>query len=168
MGLSGGNLTPENAEWRSYLADDPDTITRILDGMRRIAVIGIKTADSGGPAYSIPAYLLRHGYDVVPVPVYYPEVTEILGIPVHRSLSTVVPPADMVQLFRRSHDVPKHLDEILAAKPKAVWMQQGIWNDEVAEALARAGIHVIQDHCMQVELSHRHNHGPVVCDINTR
>lgn len=168
MGVSGGNLTSDNAEWRAYLEDDPDTITRILDAMKRVAIIGIKTADSGAPAYTVPAYLHRHGYDVVPVPVYYPEVSEILGVPVHRSLSTVIPPADVVVLFRRSHDVPKHLDEILAAKPRVVWMQQGIYNDEVAEVLARAGIHVIQDHCIQVELSHRRNHGPVVCNINTR
>ena len=81
-----------------------------------------------------------------------PNVSEILGVPVHRSLATVLPPADVVQIFRRPADVPQHLDDILAAKPRVVWMQLGIRNDAVAEALARAGIHVIQNRCLQVEL----------------
>lgn len=168
MGVSEGNLTTAPEEWRGRLASDPATITDILSRMRRIAVIGIKTAEAGGPAHNVPAYMQRRGFDIVPVPVYFPEVTEILGAPVHRSLRTVIPPADVVQLFRRSHDVPKHLDEILAAQPRVVWMQSGIYNDAVAETLARAGIHVIQDHCMQVEWSMRKDLRPVSCDIPSR
>ena len=117
-----------------------------------MAVIGIKTPEAGGPAYTVPAYMQQVGFEIVPVPVYYPDVTEILGVPVHRSLATIDPPVDMVQLFRRSEDVIKHVDEILAAEPSVVWMQLGIRNDEAAERLARAGIFVVQDHCTYVEL----------------
>ena len=159
MDVSDGKLMPEGEEWRANLAHDSATITRILSSTKRIAVIGIKTAAAGGPAYTVPAYLQQRGFDIVPVPVYYPDVTEILGVPVHRSLATIEPPADLVQLFRRSEDVPLHLDEILAAEPLVVWMQLGIRNDVVAEALARAGIHVIQNRCMQVELHRRDSEG---------
>ncbi|MCU0635426.1 MAG: CoA-binding protein [Gemmatimonadaceae bacterium] len=132
-----------------------EDITRLLERARRIAVIGIKTPESGQPAYGVPAYVQQAGYEIIPVPVYYPDVTELLGAPVHRSLATVAPPIDIVQLFRRPDDVPKHLDELLAARPAAVWMQLGIRHEQVAEALARAGIDVVQDHCMKIELMAR-------------
>jgi hypothetical protein len=93
------------------------------------------------------------GYEIVPVPVYYPEVTEILGKPVVRKLADVGRPIDMVNVFRRPNDIPPHVDDILAAKPKSVWFQLGIRNDEAAEKLARAGIKVVQDRCLMVEES---------------
>ena len=85
------------------------------------------------------------------MPVYYPQVTEILGQPVYRKLVDVPNDVDMVNVFRRSEDVPAHLDDILAKKPKAVWMQSGISNDDVAKTLAQAGIKVVQDRCLMVE-----------------
>ena len=62
---------------------------------------------------------------------------------------------DMVNVFRRPHRVPDHIDDILAKKPKSVWMQLGIRNDEAAERFARAGISVVQDRCLMVELRQR-------------
>jgi uncharacterized protein len=117
-----------------------------------VAVIGIKPAEVGGPAFYVPERMQQAGYEIVPVPVYYPDVREILGEPVHRSLRTITPRVDMVQLFRRPADVPRHLEDILAAKPDVVWMQLGIRHVDVAEALARAGIDVVQDRCLKVEL----------------
>ncbi|HEY0931086.1 MAG TPA: CoA-binding protein [Gemmatimonas sp.] len=145
-------VTPESEDWRARLLSTPEQIDHVLAQVKRVAVIGIKPKDVGGPAHTVPAYMQQVGYDIVPVPVYYPEVTEILGAPVHRSLATIDPPADMVQLFRRSEDVPKHIDEILAAEPSVVWMQLGIRNDEAAERFARAGMWVVQDRCTYVEL----------------
>jgi uncharacterized protein len=81
----------------------------------------------------------------VPVPVYYPEVYEILGEPVYRTLAEIPDPVDLVNVFRRPHHIPPHLPDILAAHPRVVWMQLGIGHDEVAEVLARAGIKVVQD-----------------------
>jgi predicted CoA-binding protein len=149
------NLTKDTPGWRDHLVDNGEGITRILSDVRRVAVLGIKPPDVDGPAYSVPAMLQEHGLDVVPVPVYYPDVTEILGKPVHRSLATVDPPADMILLFRRSDDIPEHVEEILAAKPRVVWMQQGIRNQEVAEQLAHAGIDVVQNRCIRTEIYRR-------------
>ncbi len=151
--MDGGQST--HADWRSHLLTSDEAITLLLDTAYRVAVIGIKTEDSGQPAHGVPAYVQRAGFEIVPVPVYYPDVTEILGVPVHRTLGTVPGPIDIVQLFRRPVDIPKHVDEILAARPRAVWMQLGIRHDAVAEQLARAGIDVVQDHCMKIELMAR-------------
>lgn len=147
-------VTTTDAPWRALLLESRESRLALLQTVKRIAVVGIKTAEVGGPAYDVPAYLQRAGYDIVPVPVYFPDITEILGEPVHRSLATVDPPAELVLLFRRSHDVPKHLDELLAARPRAVWMQLGIRNDAVAEVLAANGIAVVQDHCTKIDLFH--------------
>lgn len=149
-------LTRPEHEWRSRLVTQAAALDGVLASVHRIAVVGIKPEEVGGPAYEVPAYLQRVGYDVVPVPVYYPEVTAILGVTVQRALRTVTPPADMVLLFRRSRDVATHLDELLAVAPRVVWMQQGIEHHEVAEALARAGTTVVQDRCAMVE--HRRAH----------
>ena len=143
---------PPDHDWRAHLIDDDTGIALLLARTHRIAVLGIKTADTGQPAYYVAHYAQRAGYDVVPVPVYYPEVTEILGQPVFRTVAAVAPPVDMVNVFRRPLDIPAHVDDILAARPTSVWFQLGIRNDAAAERLARAGIDVVQDRCLLVEL----------------
>jgi uncharacterized protein len=144
----------DNDDWRTHLVEDDAGIARILDGTRRIAVLGIKI-DADQPAYYVPEYAQLAGYDVVPVPVYYPDVTEILGKPVYRTITAVPGSIDMVNIFRRSRDVAEHIDDILSKKPKFVWLQLGIRNDEAAERLARAGIDVVQDRCLMVEMRRR-------------
>jgi uncharacterized protein len=144
--------TPDaGLDWRSHLIEDSDGIRRILDETRRIAVIGIKT-DPDQPAYYVPEYAQNAGCEIVPVPVYYPDVTEILGERVYRKVADVPGAVDMVNIFRRSFDVPPHVDDIIAKKPKSVWMQLGIRNDAAAERLAKAGIDVVQDRCLMVEM----------------
>jgi len=138
--------------WQDNLIDDDEGLRSLLTDTKSIAVLGIKTeAQSGQPAFYVPQYLDRAGFHVVPVPVYYPDVTHILGKPVYRRLQEIPFPIDLVNVFRRSHDVEPHLDDILAAGPKAVWMQSGIRHDVVAEKLAKAGIKVVQDRCLMVE-----------------
>ncbi len=140
------------SDWQRNLISSREGIARIVRDARRIAVLGMKTeAQRGQPAFSVPEYMARAGYDIVPVPVYYPDVTEILGRPVYRSVSAVPGPVDMVNVFRRSKDIPPHVADILAARPRVVWFQLGIVNDEAAETLARAGIEVVQDACLLVE-----------------
>jgi hypothetical protein len=141
-------------DWRRHLIDDEAGLTRVIDEARRIAVLGIKI-DPEQPAYFVPEYAQRAGFEIVPVPVYYPQVTEILGEPVYRTISAVPGDVDMVNVFRRSHAVPPHVDDIIAKHPKSVWMQVGIRNDAAAERLARAGIDVVQDRCLLVELRRR-------------
>jgi predicted CoA-binding protein len=144
--------TAPDESWQAHLIEDDDAVARLLGRTRRIAVLGIKTADSGQPAYYVPLYAQKAGYEVVPVPVYYPEVQEILGQPVCRTVAAVSPPADMVNVFRRAKDIPAHVDDMIAAQPASVWFQLGIRNDAAAERLARAGIDVVQDRCLLVEL----------------
>ncbi|MGH7444761.1 MAG: CoA-binding protein [Longimicrobiales bacterium] len=124
----------------------------VLRSAKRVAVIGIKPESrSAQPAYYVPKYLQDAGYEIVPVPVYYPEVTEILGEPVYRSLAEVPGAIDLVVVFRRSHDVAQHVDDILTSRPAAVWLQLGIRNDDAAARWAAAGIKVVQDRCSMVE-----------------
>jgi predicted CoA-binding protein len=140
-------------DWRSHLIDDDAGIARVLDDTRRIAVLGIKV-EATQPANYVPAYAQRVGLEIVPVPVYYPEVTEILGERVYRRVADVPGSLDMVNVFRRPKDIPAHLDDIIAKKPKVVWFQLGIRNDDAAERLAKEGIDVVQDRCLMVELQH--------------
>lgn len=124
----------------------------ILRDARRIAVLGIKPASKADqPAYYVPEYMQSAGYTVVPVPVYFPEATSILGEPVYRTLAAVPGEVDLVLVFRRPGDIPPHVDDILAKRPRAVWLQSGIRNDAVAERLVAAGIAVVQDRCAMVE-----------------
>jgi predicted CoA-binding protein len=137
--------------WRGHLLDRPEQIKRLLENTHRIAVLGIK-ADPAQPAHYVPDYAQRAGYEIVPVPVYYPELTEMLGEKVYRKLSDIPGEIDMVNVFRRPKDIPAHVDDIIAKRPRSVWFQLGITNDEAAEKLAQAGIDVVQDHCLLVEL----------------
>jgi uncharacterized protein len=137
--------------WRGHLLERPEQIKRLLENTNRIAVLGIKP-DPAQPAHYVPDYAQRAGYEIVPVPVYYPELTDMLGAKVYRKLSDIPGEIDMVNVFRRPKDIPAHIDDIIAKKPRSVWFQLGITNDEAAETLARAGIDVVQDHCLLVEL----------------
>ncbi|HMU34316.1 MAG TPA: CoA-binding protein [Pyrinomonadaceae bacterium] len=129
-----------------------DQIRELLTETKRIAVLGIKPeSHSTQPAFYVPKYMSDAGYEIIPVPVYYPEVTEILGQPVYRDITKVPGEIDLLNIFRKSSDLSKHTFDIVAKKPKAVWFQLGITNDEVAERLADAGIKVVQDLCLMVE-----------------
>jgi uncharacterized protein len=141
-------------DWKRNLIEDGAAVAQLLRETKSIAVLGIKPeSHSDQAAFYVPAHMQGAGYEIVPVPVYYPEVTEILGKPVVRKLADIGRPVDMVNVFRRPSDIPPHIDDILAAKPKSVWFQLGIRNDAAAEQLARAGIKVVQDRCLMVEES---------------
>jgi predicted CoA-binding protein len=135
-----------------FLIDDDKGLRQLLAATRRVAVLGIKTeAHTEQPAFYVPSYLDRVGIEVVPVPVYYPEVTTILGKKVYRRLVDVPGDIDLVNVFRRPRDLMAHVDDILAKRPRAVWLQTGIRHDTVATCLASAGIYVVQDRCLMVE-----------------
>ncbi len=145
--------TTSGADWRARLIDSTEEVRALLRRSRRIAVLGIKPETRADqPAYFVPAYTTEAGFEVIPVPVYYPDVTTILGQPVYRRLVDAPGDIDIVNVFRRPEHVPPHVDDILAKRPRAVWMQLGIRNDDAAERLARAGIEVVQDRCLKVEL----------------
>jgi len=137
---------------RNIISDDESQVAELLRTTRRVAVLGIKTAaQSGQPAYYVPETLQARGLEIVPVPVYYPEATEILGQRVYRNVSDVPGAIDIVDVFRRAPDVAAHVDDILAKQPRAVWLQSGIRDDASAERLAAAGILVVQDRCLMVD-----------------
>jgi predicted CoA-binding protein len=139
-------------DWKTNLINDNTGIDALLRDTKTIAVLGIKPESHAGQAgHYVPAHMAQAGYEIIPVPVYYPEVTEILGQPVVRSLAAIGRPIDMVNVFRKPSDIPPHVDDIIAAKPKSVWFQLGIRNDEAAKTLAEAGIKVVQDRCLMVE-----------------
>lgn len=139
-------------DWQANLITTGEGIADLIRSTKTIAVLGIKPeSHADQAAYYVPAHMLSAGYDVIPVPVYYPEVTEILGRRVFRKLTDIGRPIDMVNVFRRPGDIPPHVDDIIAAKPKSVWFQLGIRNDDAARRLAEAGIKVVQDRCLMVE-----------------
>ncbi|MBU8899510.1 CoA-binding protein [Corallococcus sp. M34] len=127
-------------------------VEKVVKGARRVAVLGIKTEQHADqPAFYVPRYLAEAGVEVVPVPVYYADVTHILGKPVYRRLVDIPGDLDVVDVFRRPQDIDGHLDDLIAKKPKAVWFQSGIRNDAAAARLAKAGIQVVQDRCLMVD-----------------
>jgi len=132
--------------------EDEAGIAKVVKQSKRIAVLGIKTEEQEGqPAFYVAAYLQSAGVSVIPVPVYYPDAISILGQKVYRSLKDVPGEVDLVDVFRRSADVMPHVPDLIAKKPKAVWLQLGIRNDEAAKLLVEAGIDVVQDRCLMVE-----------------
>jgi len=138
--------------WKENLIESSDEIREVILQSRRIAALGIKTeAQADQPAFYVPKYLAAAGFELIPVPVYYPEVTAILGRPVYRRLMEIPGNIDLVDVFRRSQDIGGHLEDILAKGPAAVWFQSGIRNDAAAQTLAKAGIKIVQDRCLMVE-----------------
>ena len=132
--------------WRENLLDSSEQIGALILQTKRIAVLGIKTeAQADQPSVYVPLYMQKAGYEIIPVPVYYPEATEILGEKVYRRLSDVPGDIDMVDVFRRPRDINGHVEDILSKNPKSVWFQSGIRNDGAAEIFAKAGIKVVQD-----------------------
>lgn len=141
-----------STDWQHNILTGSSEIASLLKETQTIAVLGIKTeAQSGQPAFYVPNYLHSAGFQIIPVPVYYPETTHILGEQVYRKLSDIPGEVDLVDVFRRSQDVALHVEDFLAKRPKAVWLQSGIRNDAVAETLAKAGIKVVQDRCLMVD-----------------
>jgi predicted CoA-binding protein len=138
--------------WQENIRTTDEQIAQLLRETKRIAVLGIKPESRfSQPAFYVSKYMQNAGFEIVPVPVYYPDVNEILGEKVYRDLRDVPGDIDMVNVFRRGVDIPKHVDEIIETKPKSVWVQLGIRNDEAAEKFAKAGIKVVQDLCLMVE-----------------
>ena len=139
-------------DWKRHLLEDDERIGALVRSARRVAVLGVKTeAQADQAAFYVARYVADHGAEVVPVPVFYPEVTEILGRKVYRKVADVPGDLDIVDVFRKPSDIPPHLDDLVAKRPRAVWFQLGIRNDAAAEVLARAGIDVVQDRCLKVE-----------------
>jgi predicted CoA-binding protein len=131
--------------WR----DDVD-LQRVLRETRTIAVVGASNK-SARPSYGVYRYLVATGdYQVFPV---NPTITEIDGAPVYSSLAELPVVPDVVDVFRRLDEVPAVLAESLALqpRPKTLWLQQGLWDEQVARDATAAGLQVVMDRCLKVD-----------------
>ncbi|HEY2979871.1 MAG TPA: CoA-binding protein [Anaerolineales bacterium] len=122
-------------------------LKEILLTSKTIASVGLST-NPAKESFGIVAYLKDHGYRIIPV---NPTAAEILGEKAYPDLASVPGKVDVVQLFRRSEDVPPFVDEAIQIGAKVVWMQEGISNDEAARKAEAAGLTVVMDRCMRSE-----------------
>ena len=135
---------------KASVIEDSEGAHKVLKKIETIATIGAKGPGEGA-AHDVPAYLRERGYEVWAVS---PKLSgDLFGHPVARTVDALRQPVDLVQIFRRSEAVPEHVAEILAMdpRPKYVWLQLGIRNDEAAQALVSEGITVVQDRCMMAD-----------------
>ena len=126
-----------------------DRIREILRSARRIAVVGLSPRPER-PSYGVASYLKRAGYTIIPV---RPTGTIILGEPVQPNLraAAVTGPIDIVNVFRRSEFVPALVDDLLAVRPRLVWMQMGVRHEPPARRPEAEGIAVVMDRCLAVD-----------------
>jgi predicted CoA-binding protein len=130
----------------SHSASD---IRKILE-LRNIAVVGMSNTE-GKPANFVPKYLIENGYNVIPV---NPTTSEVLGRKSYASISDVPEQVDIVDVFRRSEDVPIIVEDAINKKGvKVIWMQSGIYNEEAERRAKENGIDVVFNRCMKVEHS---------------
>lgn len=126
-------------------------IKEILEKTKTIAIIGAKK-DKWKYAYKVPFYMQQHNYRVIPVNPNY-KIDEIFGEPVAERVDKITVPVELVLIFRRPEFLDEHASEILRMnpKPKYVWFQLGIINDNAAKLLEAGGIKVVQNRCIMVE-----------------
>jgi predicted CoA-binding protein len=126
-------------------------IEAILSGSKTVAVVGISD-NPDRPSHSVAKYLQERGYRVIPV---NPFVTEVLGEKAYKSLSEIPERVDVVDVFRKSADVPPIAEEAVRIGARFFWMQEGVENDRAREILDAAGIPCVMDRCMMKELEKR-------------
>lgn len=129
------------------MTEDIATLRRILRTSRTIAVVGL-SAEWHRPSYFAAKYMQEHGYRIIPVNPRYPE---ILGERCHASLESIDEPVDIVDVFRRTEDVPKVADQAIAIGAKCLWQQIGVKNVDAAARAAAAGLDVVMDRCVKIE-----------------
>jgi predicted CoA-binding protein len=127
--------------------DESAVIDGILRESRTIAVVGLSDK-TDRPSYRVAKYLQANGYRIVPV---NPGLTEVLGEPSYPDLASIPIPVDVVDIFRRSEDVPPIVEAAVAKGAKAVWMQEGIVNKPAAERARAAGLKVVMSLCIKKE-----------------
>ena len=120
---------------------------KIFKDSKTIAVVGLSSNPSR-PSYSVARYLQSQGYKIIPV---NPNEKEILGEKSYPDLVSIPDKIDIVDIFRRSEDVPPVIEQAIKIKAKVVWMQEGIVNEEAAKKASDAGLTVVMDKCMYKE-----------------
>ncbi len=128
-----------------------ETVERILAECKTIAVIGL-SSDPGRPSHGVASYMRRKGYKVIPV---NPNETEVFGDRTYAALSDVPGKIDLVDIFRRSTEAGKAVDEAIAVGAKAVWLQEGVLDEAAAQRAVDAGLMVVMDRCWLKEHARR-------------
>jgi predicted CoA-binding protein len=118
-----------------------------LNSSRVVAIVGL-SPNPHRPSYIVASYLKEKGYKIIPV---NPAVKEVLGEPSYPDLASIPEPVDVVDIFRRSKEVPAIVDEAIKIGAKAVWMQEGVVNEEAAFRAKEAGLLVVMGKCMRKE-----------------
>ena len=126
-------------------ASEWQRIQAILAASKTIAVVGLSDRPDR-PAHSVPAYLKQQGYRIIPV---NPKLVSALGETAYPSLLEVPEPVDVVQIFRRSDEVPPVVEDAIRIGAKVVWMQSGILHEQAAARAREAGLQVVMDACMR-------------------
>jgi len=126
-------------------------IEAILSGSKTVAVVGISDKPDR-PSHLVAKYMQERGYRVIPV---NPLVTEVLGEKAYKSLTEIPGRVDLVDVFRKSEDVPPIAEEAVRIGARFFWMQEGVVSDRAREILDAAGIPWVMDRCMKKELAKR-------------
>ncbi|MBI5222879.1 CoA-binding protein [Candidatus Micrarchaeota archaeon] len=124
-------------------------IKSILKSSKIIAVVGLSDKQER-PSYDVATYLMEHGYTLIPV---NPMISQWKGLKAYPSLSEIPREIkiDIVDIFRKSEDVPPIVDEAISIGAKVVWMQLGIVNESAADKAKSAGLQVVMDRCIKIE-----------------
>ena len=126
-------------------------IKKVLTTYRTVAIVGA-SPNPERPSYRVADFLKKEGFRVIPVT---PNADNVVGEKAYPDLASIPVPVEVVDIFRRPEDVPPIVDEAIAIGAKAVWMQEGIVNEEAAAKARKAGLTVVMDHCMSKELLRR-------------
>ena len=132
----------------------PDIADKILRSARTIAVVGL-SPDPRRPSHGVARYLQRAGYRIIPV---NPNVDEVLGERAYPSLRQISQPVDVVDVFRRSEFVGPIVDDAIAIKASALWLQDGVIDEDAAARARASGLDVVMDDCMMRRHAQRHQH----------
>jgi hypothetical protein len=140
-------MTTANGVWQPPGARERWEIIR---SSRTVAMVGA-SPDRSRPSFFVATYLLSSSCDFEAVWFVHPKATEILGQPVYPSLDDLPGTPDLVDVFRRSEDLPSVAEEAIAIGAKTLWIQLGLWNEEAAERAAGAGLNVVMNRCLKIE-----------------
>ncbi|MCX7569059.1 CoA-binding protein [Tumebacillus sp. DT12] len=124
-----------------------EQLVDLLKNAKTIAVVGL-SEDVTKPSYEVSKYIQSQGYEVVPV---NPNADVVLGRKAHPSLTETEGPIDIVNVFRRSHEVAAIVEQAIQIKAKAIWTQLQIVDEEAAQRAQEAGLTVIMDRCLKIE-----------------
>jgi predicted CoA-binding protein len=127
--------------------NDPEAISRMLNELKTIAVVGL-SSDASRASNSVSRYMQSHGYRIIPV---NPNETSVLGERSYARVEDVPERIDLVDIFRRSDQAGRHVDEAIRVGARGVWLQEGVIDEEAARRALSAGLLVAMDRCILKE-----------------